>query len=245
MLKTAYKNEMFKLLKKKKLTVGAVLTLAAVLLAALISSLVGNFAGVRIAGSASLPSLVLSVLGFTLLPLFIVLVATDMFGGEWRDCTIKMSLLRPVARWKIFMGKLLALASFIGLALLLTLVLSVLAALAIGSGRLAVGKIVLSHFLTFFPLFIFGIFTAFVSLVVKSGGGAFALSVLLYLVMLVSGLFVRGADSFLFTSAIGWHRLFSGVYINVGKIVRTVLMLGGWGALLGGLGLHIFEKRDI
>lgn len=245
MLKTTYKNEMFKLLKKKKLSVGAALTLAAVLLAALISSLVDNFAGVRIAGSASLPSLVLGVLSYTLMPLFIVLVATDMFGGEMRDNTIKMSFLRPVARWKIFTAKLLAVATFIALFLGLTLILSVLAAALTGAGKMASGKILLSYILTFFPLLVFATFAALMSLVIKSSGGAFALSVLLYLVMLALGILVRGAGSLLFTSAFGWHRLFSGVYINVGKILRTLLMLGGWEAILAGLGLHIFEKRDI
>ncbi len=245
MFKTTYRNELFKLLKKKKLTVGAFLTGAAVLFAALIGLLVGNFAGVRIAGSASLPSLVLSVLSYTLFPLFIILIATDMFGGEMRDRTIKMAFLRPVARWKVFGAKLLCMGTYIGLALGLTLILSVLAAVLTGAGRMAAGKIFLSYVLTWFPLFVFSVYAAFISLVVKSGGGAFALSVLLYLVMLAMGLLVRGADSFLFTSAFGWHRLFSGGYINWGKIFRTVLLLGGWAVLLGGLGLHLFEKRDI
>ncbi len=245
MFKTAYQNELFKLLKKKKLTVGAVLTGAAVLLAALISFLVGNFAGVRIAGSASLPSLVLSVLSYTLLPLFIILVATDMFGGEMRDRTIKMAFLRPVTRWKVFMAKLLAMATYIALALGVTLFLSVLAAALTGAGKMAAGKILLSYLLTLFPLFVFAVYAACVSLIVKSGGGAFALSVFLYLVMLAMGVLVRGADSFLFTSAFGWHRLFSGAYINWGKVFRTILLMGGWSILLGGIGLHLFEKRDI
>ncbi len=245
MLKASYQNELFKLLKKKKLTVGTALTVAAVLLAALISSLVGTFAGIRIAGSASLPALVLGVLQYTLLPLFIILVGTDIFGGEIRDCTIKMAFLRPVARWKIFAAKLLALATFIVLALGLTLVLSVLAAVLTGGWKMAFGKILLAYLLSFFPLFVFAVFVAVISLVVKSTGGAFAVSVLLYLAMLVLGILVRGADSFLFTAAFGWHRLFSGIYINFGKVLRTVLLLVGWGTALGGLGLYLFEKRDI
>jgi ABC-2 type transport system permease protein len=47
---------------------------------------------------------------FLFLPLLIILLAADMVSGEMTFGTIKLILTRPVKRWRIIMGKLLALS---------------------------------------------------------------------------------------------------------------------------------------
>ena len=91
MFKAACRNELYKLSRKKKIIVSAALTLAAVLLGALLVSLLDNFGGIRLAGSASLPILMLHAVSYTLLPVFMILVTTDMFGGDTMDKTFGLS----------------------------------------------------------------------------------------------------------------------------------------------------------
>jgi len=80
--KAAFVNETVKLLKKKKLIAAAVLSVLGVLIGqAAVTALQSGF-GLRVAGSAEFPLLVLPVFTYTILPLFTTFVAIDMFNGN-------------------------------------------------------------------------------------------------------------------------------------------------------------------
>ncbi|MDD6307830.1 MAG: ABC transporter permease subunit [Clostridia bacterium] len=244
MLKAVYINELYKLRKKKKIAVSVVLTVIAVIIATAGAALLDNFGGVRIAGTASLPILVCSVLAYSLWPIYAILVTVDVFGGEFRDQTMKMTLLRPVLRWKVYLAKLAACITYVAASLVLTLVLTVVASLCLGV-EVAFLKDLAAYALTLIPLAVFVTMVAFLSLLIKSTGGAFALSVGLFLLMQIFGVVNSHMDSFLFTSAFSWYRLFGGATMYGGKILRVFGMLVGNAALWGGLGLYLFEKRDL
>ena len=97
-LKASYLNELYKLSKKKKITVCAVLIVAATILGGIITSLFGNFMGISIMGRSAFVTVVLSVMNQTLIPLFTIFVCADMFAGEFSDRTMKQTLTRPASR---------------------------------------------------------------------------------------------------------------------------------------------------
>ena len=69
-LKAVYINEIFKISKKKKITVALILLVVSVIIAAIAVYFLNNFAGIRITGSSDFSIMVMSVLSYTLFPLF-------------------------------------------------------------------------------------------------------------------------------------------------------------------------------
>lgn len=63
-------------------------------MAALIVGVANNFMGIRITGESEFSILVLSVLNYTLIPLFTIFICIDMVGGEFSNQTMKMVLTR-------------------------------------------------------------------------------------------------------------------------------------------------------
>ncbi|HEV8268897.1 MAG TPA: ABC transporter permease, partial [Thermoanaerobaculia bacterium] len=59
-----------------------------------------------------------------LIPLLVAVIGADIVSTEFVEGTVTLLLTRPVARWKILLGKLLTMGLFIGLTLALAAVLS-------------------------------------------------------------------------------------------------------------------------
>jgi len=243
-LKAAYINELYKLSKKKKITVAMTLSIVSVIIAAIVVYSIKNFAGIRVTGSSEFSLLVLSVLSYTLIPLFVTFVCIDMFSGEFVDQTIKMTLTGPASRAKVFLAKVFAVASFIMANLLFVMMLSVIASAFISNTPISILKVLLSYIATFLPIFVYALAVIVISNMSKGVTSAFTISVLVFL--LSNGLEIAFPhfQSLLFTSAFDFYRLLLGSYINFSKIIRILLILSGYGMMLFGLGYFIFEKKD-
>ena len=242
-LKAAYLNELYKISKKKKIIVAAILSIAAIIVAGLIVSSINNFMGIRMSGTFSI--MVLSVLNHTLIPLFTAFLCIDMFGGEFLDGTIKFTLTRPVTRLKVYLSKMLAVGTFILANLLFIMVLSFIFSLFVKGGGAGFFQIMLAHIASFFPLFVFALLVMVISNIVRGTTGAFLLTILIYLVFLGMQIGFSGYQSFFFTSLFDWYTLFLGSYINWNKIFRVLLIFIGFGTMLFGAGYYLFEKKQI
>jgi len=244
-LKAAYFNELYKLSKKKKIMVATILSLASVAVAGGIVAVVDNFMGIKVTGSATFPILVLSVLSYTLIPLFTAFICIDMFSGEISDQTIKLTLTRPVSRYKIYMSKVMAAASFILGNLLFVLICSLIVSYITDSISVSIFKIILAYAASFLPLLVFSLFVILISNLVRSSTLSFLISVITYLVFITIGTIFTDYQSFLFTSMFDWYTLFLGSYINFQKIFRVLLILAGCGTMLFVTGYYLFDKKDI
>lgn len=244
-LSAAYINELYKISKKKKITVAVILSALAVILAGVIVFTVHNYSGIRITGYAEFPTLVLSVLSYTLIPLFTAFVCIDMFGGEFVEQTIKITLTGPASRFKIFTAKVLAAATFIAANLLFVMIISVVVSLFINGTSLNLFKIIISYISEFFPIFVFALMVILICNITKGTVSAFMVSILLFLLLNGLGLAFSAYKSFLYTSAFDWYRLFLGSYINYQKIFRVFIILCGYGIMLSGLASYLFDKKEI
>lgn len=117
-------NELEKLYKKKKALVAVLLSLAVIVVGQLVIVGVRSGFGLRGTGSVEFPMLVLSVVVNTILPLFTALVAIDSFSGEYSQNSMRITLTRPISRFKVFTAKITAITLFILGTLLLILVFS-------------------------------------------------------------------------------------------------------------------------
>lgn len=244
-LKAAYMNEIYKMSKRKKLIVSCVLSVLAVLVAALIVGVANNFMGIRVTGDSEFAILVLSVLNYTLIPLFTILVCIDMVGGEFSSQTMKMVLTRPVSRLKVYAAKALAAATFIAVNLLFVMVTSLIVSFFIQATMLGIGKILAAYLASFFPLFVFALFTMMISNILRGTGSAFFVAVLFFLLCNILGFFFNHLQSFLFTTAFSWYTLFLGNYINFHKIFRMFMILLGLGLMLFGIGYYLFDRKNL
>ncbi len=245
MLKAAYLNELFKISKKKKIMVAAILSIAAILIGGLIVSSVNNFIGINLTGKSEFSIMVLSVLCYTLIPLFTMFVCVDMFTGELADHTIKQTLTRPVSRLKIFSAKTLAAATFILANLLFVMIVSILVSFVIGATSLSLWKVLLAYIAEFFPLMVFALLVIFISNIMHGTPSAFLISLVLYLAFLAFSAVFGDYDSFFFTSLFDWYTLFLGSYINFYKIFRVLLILIGCGMMFFAAGYYLYDRRDV
>ncbi len=244
-LKSAYCNELYKISKKKKIIVAAILSIAAILLAGVIVSSINNFMGIRVTGKTEFAIMVLSVLSRTLIPLFTAFICIDMFGGELADGTIKFTLTRPVTRLKVYLSKMLAVATFILANLLFVMVVSLIISLFVNGGNVGFLHVIVAYVASFFPLFVFALLVMLISNIVRGTTSAFMLTILVYLVFLGLQFGFSGYQSFFFTSMFDWYNLFLGSFINWQKIFRVLLIFAGFGLMLFGAGYYLFERKQI
>ncbi|WP_438445426.1 ABC transporter permease [Gorillibacterium sp. sgz5001074] len=246
--KAAFVNEAVKLLKKKKMMASAIFSILAVLVGQAAVTAIQHSLGLRVAGSTEFPLVVLSIMTYTILPLFATFVAVDMFNGEFSSNTMKLTLMRPVSRFGVFCAKVLNLALFIAVNLLLVLVLSLIAGLLFNwstASLMGVFRVMLSYAATFFPVFVFSLLVVLLSNVIRSGLAVFLLAVLAFIAFNVSGVIFSRYSSFFITSMFDWYTLWISDAFNFFKLLRQALILLGCGIMLFTAGFALFDRKDL
>ncbi|KRE72453.1 ABC transporter permease [Paenibacillus sp. Soil750] len=246
--KAAFMNESVKLLKKKKIMAAAILSILAVMIGQIAVTTIKHGLGLRVVGSVEFPIAVLSFVSYTLLPLFAVFVAIDMFNGESSSNTMKITLLRPVSRFGVFTAKVLNLALFIAGNLLFIMVLSLLAGFIFNPSSasfIGIVKVLVSYGLTFFPVFVFALIVVLLSNLIQGGLAVFFLSILVFIGFNFLGIVFSSYSSFFITSMFDWYTLWISESINVFKISRQILIIFGCGIMLFTMGYYLFDRKDI
>ena len=246
--KAALHNELDKIIKKKKVMAAAILSIIAVIIGQLAVTVLKNNMGLRVVGSSEFAIMVLSFLTYTLLPLFSTFVAIDMFSGEFSSNTMKITLTRPVSRFKIFCAKAASVGIFILANLLFVMALSLVAGLFFNvssGGVIGFVRVVVSYIFTFFPLFTFSLFVILLTNIFRGGLPVFLLSILVFIVMMFLGMFFSNYSSFFITSMFDWYRLFISDHINFFKIIRYFMIIIGSGIMFFTAGYYLFEKKDL
>jgi len=244
-LKAVYINELFKISKKKKIKAALIFSILSVIVAAIAVYFLNNFAGIRITGSSDFSIMVLTVLSYTLFPLFTAFICIDMFAGEFADDTIKFTLTGPAPRFKVFSGKILAIAGFMIVNLIFVMILSLIISIFINGNMTNVLKILLAYIMEFFPQLIFALTVVFISNITRGTTSAFMLSILIFLLFNGLGFIFPSYKSLFFTSAFDWYTLILGGYINFSKILRVFLILLGYGIMLYTASYYLFEKKEV
>jgi ABC-2 type transport system permease protein len=240
-------NEIEKLYKKKKALAAVLLSLAIIVLGQLIIVGVRSGFGIRGVGSVEFPMLVLSVVVNTILPLFTALVAIDSFSGEFSQNTMRITLTRPVSRFKIFTAKIIAIGLFIFANLLLLLFLSVLAGFIFNTNSAtfsAFARTILAYFISLPPLLVLGLGIVLIANFFKSGTSVFFVSILIFIVLKILGLAFSRYSGMLITTQLDWYNLWVANTFPLGKIVRQFLIMSGYALMLFTAGFYLFDKKE-
>ncbi|HHY27334.1 MAG TPA: ABC transporter permease subunit [Desulfitobacterium dehalogenans] len=240
-------NELEKLRKKKKVVVAVVLSLLVIVVGQLLVMGVRLGFGIRGAGSADFSMLVLSVAINTLLPLFAALVAIDSFSGEFAQNTMRITLTRPVSRFKLFSAKVSAIGIFILANLTLLLVFSLLAGLVFDGDSMTLKGIfqgILSYAVSFIPLFVMALGIVLLANILKSGISVFFVSILCFILFKGLGMFFSQYSGILLTSYFDWYNLWLANSFPFMKILREFLLMLGYAILFFTGAYYLFDKKE-
>ena len=247
MFQAALVNEIEKLYKKKKALVAILLSLAVIVIGQLAIVGVRSGFGLRGAGSAEFPMLVLSVVVNTILPLFTALVAIDSFSGEFAQNNMRITLTRPVSRFKIFTAKVMAIVLFILATLILLLIFSILAGFIFNTNSAtyaSVAQAVFAYIVTLLPMVVLALGIVLLANLFKSGISVFFVSILAFIVLKVFAVVFSQYSSLFMTTQLDWYNLFLVNSFPLGKIIRQFLIMLGSGIMLFTAGFYLFDKKE-
>jgi len=246
--KAALINELEKLYRRKKAIVVLILAVGVIGVVQLLS--LGLRGGLGIIGitSSVFPVTVLSIFSNTILPLFTALVVIDVFTGEFANETMKITITKPVTRFKIYLAKLSATGFFVIANLLLVMILSIFVGLLFNTFTFTLTglyNIVISYIVTFFPIMTLAVMIAFLANIFKSGSAVFFLSILAFAFLRVIGLVFAPVAGILVTSLMDWYKLWIASNFPLLTISRVALVMVAHILIFFSLGYNKFEKRSL
>jgi len=245
----AYLNETDKIIRRKKyivfLIIGVVICLAWAVMGSIASGLIGQHGGIFIALTPT-PMGVLPLFLQLILPLLIFMGTTDLITTEGAEHTMKAMICRPVERWKLYAAKIAAVVTYVAFYLFCVFALSTILNQALGRaiGFDAILRAFASYALTIPPLAVLAAFAAFVALFGRSGSLVMFLLVIMYLAMSVLPVFFPILSELLFTSFLGWHRLWIGVTPGASRMLHMFAIVAGYGVVFFMAGSLVFDKRE-
>ncbi len=241
---SAYKNELYKISKKKKFIAAALLGVLAVVLCGGLSALLNRFGGVGLLYGGEFATGFLPVFEYTLIPLFTIFNAADMFTGEFSSDTIKLTLTRPVTRFKIYSAKVMAAATFLLGFLLYCAAAAIITSFFFGAGSANTVGALKAYTAAFVPLAVLMLMTVFIANFAKGSGAAFLITVVAFILLKALEFGFPGVKSFLFTAGFDWYKPLLGSYVNFFAVLRRFLVFLGSGVVFFGAGYLLFEKRS-
>jgi len=247
-LKATYQNELFKIRKKKKLVAGSILSIVAVLIGQVSTTLVNQNLGLLVVNSTDLSLIVLNVMMYSLFPLFVTFLTIDMFNGEYNTNTMKLILTKPTSRFSIFTAKFLALLTIIVLNIVFVMLLSLLISIVFNFSSVAfigIVRTIVAYIVSIVPLIVFALFVIILANWIKSGNTVFFLTIISFVLFYVIGVLFHQASSFLFTSMFDWYRLWISDSIHFFKLLRMSLIMIGCSVMLYSIGYSLFERKVI
>jgi ABC-2 type transport system permease protein len=241
-------NEVEKLLSRKKTIVFLVISALIPVLAAVALLFFRSRLGIAPLGAGEFPVWILGTFTGLLLPLFVCMTAVDLFTGELSDRTLKIVLLRPVSRLKIYLSKIIAISIYIlinlGGIFLISLIGGAFLEWSDGS-VFALVKALAAYAAAFLPMLLIGILSVFVSQFFKSSSGALAFCILLYFASKVASFVFPGIGRLLVTSFNDWHMLWLSSPVVLGSIINIFLFILSYSIIFLAAGYFLFDRREI
>lgn len=241
-------NEIEKMHKKNKITVVLIISVAVIAIGKLASMGMSGFGVGVLNKSTTFPMSVLAVLANAVLPLFTALVATDLFSSEFSHNTMKITMTRPISRFKLFSAKIGAIAFFVFINLMSVMLLSTIVGLIWNSSSLSytgIVRIVVSYLVTLVPIMVIALMVVLLANIIKSSSTVFFISVLIYIASFVLGKFYSQYSSIFITSMLSWHMHWVADKMLIAKIIREFLIMLGYGIMFFTAGYYLFDKKNL
>jgi ABC-2 type transport system permease protein len=246
-LKANIINEIQKLFLKKKITVFLLITAIICFLSAFfVSSIQAKLVFVAL-NSLSFPLMTLSMFANIFLPLFIFMAVSEVFSGEVNDKSLKLVLIRPISRLKVFISKNVAVAIYIIINLLVVLMVSMVSIMFLHQGSMvqSISQIAFAYFIDIIPAVVLAIFAAFISQFFKSSSGALITCILSYIGIKILSMFIKGMNNSIFTSYLNWYSIWLTGSSSFLRNINILFMVLSYGIIFFTVGYYIFDKKEV
>lgn len=195
--------------------------------------------------SMSFPLVVLSILTNVLLPLFIFMVAAELFPGEIADRTLKLVLTKPISRLKVYVSKIAAMSIYIIINFIVVFLVTTITALLLKVNISSISHVLFSYLIDIFPALILAVFAAFIVQFFRNSSAALVSCLLIFLGIRVVSLFITGLNNNMFTSYLNWYSLWSASGGGSLRIVIICLLLLSYGIIFFTSGYYMFDKKEV
>lgn len=240
-------NETYKIFSKKKFIVLAIFSLVVTIAAAILNVLSIQSFGASILKNSSLPVTILNFLSSMLLPLFVIMLTSDLFSGELKENSLAMSLVRPIARGKLYLSKIISVGICTLAFLIGTFLITSIASLFGGKFNDILSEIP-TNFITYssalIPMLLIAIISAFVAQITKSSSLTLVTMIVASILLSAVTMFVPQIVSFLPTTYLSWYQNFSGS-IDFTIVLNEFLYILAYGIIFLFAGTYLFQKKDI
>ena len=240
-----FKNECDKLLSRKKYLVFLIIELVICvgvvcmkLLSARISR--GAFTMSNINTSLSVMSLFLEAI----IPFISIMAVCELFSGEFRDKTIRASLMRPCDRYKIFIGKVGAVFA-LAVVNMAAVMISSNAADLIVTGRIAnLGYSIGAYVLDTIPMLVVILMAVMINQFTKSSTMAMFLCIIIYAGLKIAGIHFSSLSGLMFTGFMQWHKIWLGGGMPYLAASFKALLLIGYAMTFTAIGYYAFRFKE-
>jgi len=168
--------------------------------------------------------------------------ASDLLTAE--SNVMKAVIGRPVERWKLYLGKMLAIMSYVAIYLAIIFVTSA----ALGTSRIAgadeFSQALLAYVLTLLPLMVLTLFAGLIALFGRSSALTMLVLIGSYLLMRMLPIVFPIFGELLFSSYIGWHRIWIGVRPSSTRLLHMFGIVFGYGVVFFTAGSLMFDRKE-
>ena len=245
----AYHNEWTKLVARKKYIVFLCIGAGICLIWAGLGQVITGFLSQQGSFSMTITPTPMGALPFflqVLIPFLMFMGVTDLITIEGADNTMKAMICRPVERWKLYFSKILAVVTYAALYLGSVFIVSALLNQLFGKA-LSVSELLValaSYSITLIPLLVLAAFASLIALMGRSGTLTMFLLLLAYLLLSVLPVFFPVLNEMLFTSYLGWYKLWIGALPGASKLMHMLLIVLGYGVAFLTAGSLLYDRKD-
>jgi ABC-2 type transport system permease protein len=215
------------------------------------AALIANFQvnlGIASITASDYPILILGLFTGFILPLFIFMAAADSFAGEVSANTLKIALVRPISRFKIYASKHISLAIYTLMYLAAAGIASVISGLffSVKSGMMQ-GSLdaLIAYAVAAVPFIALTCIAVLISQFTRSGSGALIICILLYLGVKAVAFFLPEVSLYSLTSYTDWHTLWLSSSVSSGKLTSIFMFIAACSILFFTAGFYFFDKKEV
>lgn len=250
------KNELFKILASRKLYIFIIIVTLITGGASILFKSNKVPLGFEISAH-NFPVMALVLIVTPFIPLFLIVLVAAMFTEEYTNGTLKLSLLRPISRGKLLMGKVAALLiTIIALQLFIMFLAYIIGFVVFPGGEVfvfekstftiaeGIFRTIGSYLFTVLPLFSFSMLILLLVINFNSSGGAVGAGMGLFVLLdMISGNFQQ-IQSYVINTYFRYFQFFF-VEVEIEKVLISFAIIMLYALLPYMISRHIFKKKDI
>jgi ABC-2 type transport system permease protein len=207
-----------------------------------------NKLGIASITAADYPIMILGLFTSFILPLFVFMAAADSFAGEASANTLKITLLRPISRFKIYASKHISLGIYTVLYLAAAGIASVLSGLlfSVKTGLTqGILDALLAYSVAAIPFIALTCIAVLIAQFTRSGSGALIICIFAYLAVKATAFFLPQVSLYSLTSYTDWHVLWLSSSAAIGKLTSIFMFMAACSILCFTAGFYFFEKKEV